>query len=269
MEERPGLVLVERRRDGVGIVTLNNPPLNLQTLDLMSALEEAVRELDEDDAVRSVVLTGSGTRAFSAGSDVKEFPGLRENFVEDKLRRENAVFSRIERMQKPVVAALCGTALGGGCELAISCDMRIIDERATIGFPEINLGSFPGSGGLVRLTKLVGRSRAMELMCLGTVLEASRALRIGLVDRISPHGMALRDACDMAGQLSKRAVFAIRCIKEAVQAASTRTSAEAVEMSLQLSERIFRTADAREGVLAFIERRRPVFEGAPQEQDGR
>jgi enoyl-CoA hydratase/carnithine racemase len=222
-------------------------------------------ELDEDDGVRAVVLTGAGTRTFSAGSDVKEFPALRKTFVEDKLRRENAVFSRIEKMKKPVIAALCGATMGGGCELAISCDMRIMDESVKIGLPEINLGSFPGSGGLVRLSKLIGRSRAMELMCLGTALDASQALRIGLVDKVSPHGMALRDACDLANRLSKKAVFAIRCIKEAVFAARLQTSAEAVELSLRLSEAVFKTADSAEGVQAFLEKRKPRFAGAPAE----
>ncbi len=257
------LVLSERRPDGVAIVTLNNPPLNLQTLGLMRELERAIMELDGDDGIRAVVLTGAGTRAFSAGSDVKEFPALRKNFVEEKLRRENAVFSRIENMKKPVIAAICGAAMGGGCELALACDFRVIDETVKIGLPEINLGSFPGSGGLSRLPKLVGYTKAMELMCLGTVLDAGEARRIGLVNSVSAQGRALSDACELAHRLSRQALCAIRYIKQAVHAASTQTSAEAVELSLRLSEKIFQTADSREGVLAFLEKRRPVFEGAP------
>jgi enoyl-CoA hydratase len=259
------LVVTELQVDGVAVMTLNNPPLNLQTLDLMRELECMVMALDEDDAVRAVVLTGAGTRVFSAGSDVKEFPKLRANFVEEKLRRENAVFSRIEQMKKPVIAAICGSAMGGGCELALACDFRIIDESAKIALPEINLGSFPGSGGLVRLSKLIGSAKAMELMSLGTVLDAESACRIGLVNSVSRQGNALADARKLAHQLSRQAVFAIRCIKKAVQAASTQTSAEAVEMSLRLSEEIFRTADSREGMLAFIEKRRAVFAGAPKD----
>jgi len=265
MEDSKNLVLVEKRADGVAVVTLDNQPLNLQTLELMSALELAIIELDEDDRVRAVVLTGAGTRTFSAGSDVKEFPALRKTFVEDKLLRENAVFSRIESMKKPVIAAICGSAMGGGCELAMTCDFRIIDESAKIGLPEINLGSFPGSGGLVRLAKLIGHTGAMELMSLGIALDAQSARRIGLVNSVSRQGNALTDSCELAHKLSRQAVFAIRCIKKAVQAAPTQTSAEAVEMSLRLSEEIFRTADSKEGVLAFMEKRRPVFEGAPKD----
>ena len=259
-------VMTEKRSDGVAIVTLNDPPLNLQTIELMRELEQTVMELDENNAIRAVVLTGAGTRAFSAGSDVKEFPALRKNFVEEKLRRETAVFSRIEKMKKPVIAALRGATMGGGCELAISCNMRIMDEGVKIGFPEINLGSFPGRGGLVRLTKLIGRSKAMELMCLGTVLDASQALRIGLIDRVSSRGMALGDACDLANQFSKKPAFAIRCIKETVLAARLQTSAEAVELSLRLSEAAFKTADSAEGVQAFLEKRKPRFAGAPTDE---
>lgn len=263
METKRTPIVTEERLDGVAVITLNNPPLNLQTIDLMRELERMVMTLDGDDAVRAVVLTGAGTQVFSAGSDVKEFPKLRANFVEEKLRRENGVFSRIENMKKPVIAAICGSAMGGGCELAISCDFRIIDETAKIGLPEINLGSFPGSGGLVRLSKLIGSARAMELMSLGTALDAEGARRIGLVNSVSRQGSALADACKLAHKLSRQAVFAIRCIKKAVQAASTQTSAEAVDTSLHLSEEIFRTADSKEGGLAFIEKRCPVFEGAP------
>lgn len=259
------LVFTEKRKDGVAVLILNNPPLNLQTLHLMRKLEYEVMTLDEDEEVRAVVLTGTGTRAFSAGSDVKEFPALRHNFVEEKLRRENAVFSRIEKMKKPVIAAICATAMGGGCELALACDFRVIDETAKIGLPEINLGSFPGSGGLSRLPKLIGVSKAMEMMCLGSVLNAEEALRIGLVNRISKEGNTLEDACRFAHELSMKPMHAIRCIKKAAHAALAQTTAEAVEMSLYLSEYIFKTVDSKEGIRAFLEKRQPKFEGAPKD----
>jgi len=210
-----------------------------------------------------LVIAGTGTRAFCVGSDINEFPQISDDFVEKKLRRENAVFSRIEAMPKPVVAAINATALGGGCELALACDFRIMDESAKIGQPEILLGTFPGSGGVFRLPRLIGASRAMEMLCLGTQLSAAQALEIGLINRMAPAGKALETAHDFAYELSRKATFAIRCIKEAVSAAPLQTSAEGVELSLRLSEAIFKTADSVEGVRAFLEKRKPVFAGAP------
>ena len=211
--ESSDLVLLERPVPGVAVIVMNNPPLNLHTLELTRRLERIVIEVDGDESVRAVVLTGAGTRAFSAGSDVKEFPALRENFVEGKLRRENAVFTRIAGLRQPVIAAICGHAMGGGCELALCCDMRVIDETARIGLPEINLGSFPGSGGMVRLPKLVGASKAMELMCLGTILTANEALGIRLVDTVAPAGKALRHAIALASEFAGRDTAQIQRIK--------------------------------------------------------
>jgi enoyl-CoA hydratase/carnithine racemase len=149
-----GLIKVDKHSNGIVVVSLDNPPINLQTLELMRQLEETVIHLDEDDRVKAVVLTGNGGKVFSAGSDIKEFPGLKDNIIEGKLRRENAVFTRIERLKKITIAAIDGVALGGGGEIALCCDFRIMDENANIGFPEITLGNFPGSGGLVRLPRL-------------------------------------------------------------------------------------------------------------------
>ncbi len=197
-------VFLERPAPGVAVIVMNNPPLNLQTLEMTRLLDRLVREVDRDDGIRAVVLTGAGNRAFSAGSDVKEFPALRRNFIEGKLRREMAVFSRIAGLRQPVIAALCGHAMGGGCELALCCDLRVMDENARIGLPEVNLGNFPGSGGLLRLPKLVGPSKAMELMSLGTVLTADEALSIGLVDRVAPAGQALREAVRLACRFAEQ-----------------------------------------------------------------
>lgn len=212
------LILLERLSSGVAVVKLNNPPLNLQTLPLVETLEKVIMDLSEDNSIRCIVLTGEGNRAFSAGSDVKEFPALRNVFVEGKLRRENAVFNRISDMPQPVVAALCGSAIGGGCELALCCDFRIIDEGAKIGLPEINLGSFPGSGGMVRLPKVVGPSIAMELMSLGSMLSAPEAQRLGLVDKIAPRGQALQEAISFAIDIANRPADIVQYIKRALRA---------------------------------------------------
>jgi enoyl-CoA hydratase len=257
-------VRVEHLAGGVAKIVLDNPPLNLTTMAIMQDLERAVMEVAEDDAVRVVIITAAGERAFCVGSDINEFPLISDNFVEKKLRRENAVFSRVEAMPKPVIAALNGTTLGGGCELALACDFRVMDERAKIGQPEIKLGTFPGSGGVFRLPKLIGTAKAMELLCLGTALTAQEALELGMITRIAPAGKAADVAYELARELSTRATFAISCIKKAVHAAPLQTVAEATQLSLDLSEQVFKTADCAEGTAAFIEKRKPRFSGAPE-----
>lgn len=257
-------VCLEYLNGGIAQIRLNNPPLNLTTVSIMQSLEQLIRQVADDPAVRVVIITGTGERAFCVGSDIKEFPEIRDNFVEKKLRRENAVFSRIEAMPKPVIAAINAAALGGGCELALACDFRVMDENAKIGQPEINLGTFPGSGGVFRLPKLIGASKAMEMLCLGSMLSATEALEIGLIDRIAPSGKIAETAYELAYALSCKASFALQCIKEAVHAAPLQTSAEGVEFSLRLSETIFKTQDSVEGVQAFLEKRKPRFIGAPE-----
>ena len=260
-------VRVEHLAGGVATIVLDYPPLNLTTMAIMRDLERAVMDVAEDDAVRVVIITAAGERAFCVGSDINEFPQISDNFVEKKLRRENAVFTRIEAMPKPVIAAINGMALGGGCELALACDFRTMDERTKIGMPEIKLGTFPGSGGVFRLPKLIGQAKAMELLCLGNPLTAQDALALGMITRIAPAGKALDVAIALANELATRAIFAIGCIKKAVQAAPLQTVAEATQMSLEMSEQVFKTADCAEGTAAFLEKRKPRFVGAPSTQE--
>lgn len=258
------LVLLDYLEYGIAKITLNNPPLNLNTLPFTRRLEEVVMQIEEDEAVRAVIITGAGDRVFSAGSDVKEFPQLIDNFSEKKLRRENAVFNRIAQMPKPVIAAINAAALGGGCELALTCDFRIIDERAKVGFPEIKLGTFPGSGGMFRLPKLVGIQTAKRMMFLGSVISAQQALEIGLVDEIAPAGRAFARAFELAFQLAKQPAHAIGSIKYALDSAYRLTASEAIELALKLTEAIFKTEDSREGYRSFVEKRQPVFKNAPE-----
>ena len=153
-------------------ITLDNPPMNLTTLKILDELMEAVLKVSFDDKVRVVVITAAGTRIFCGGSDLKEFPAIRDNFIEMKLRKENAIFSRLEMMDKPVIAAINAQALGGGCEMALACDFIVLAENAKIGQPEINIGTFPGSGATFRLPRRVGIAKAMEMLYLGTALTA-------------------------------------------------------------------------------------------------
>lgn len=259
-------VLVEKRPDGIAVITLNNPPLNLRTLKSTELLEKAAMDLDADSTVRVVIIVGcKESRAFSAGSDVKEFAKINKmgNMTEIKVRRENAMFTRFEKLKKPVIAALNGLAYGGGGELALACDFRIMDETAKICFPEIKLGVFPAGGAPSRLSRIVGYSKALELMYTAEPVTAEEALRLGLVNKVVPHGTALDSALEFAYLLSKRATAPILALKEITQAAYLQTSDDNVAMSIRYSEPICVSADADEGAKAFIEKREAHFAGAP------
>lgn len=252
------LIIVEKLPSGVAILTLNNPPLNLTTLETTRQLSEALVDLDNDDAVRTVVITGSGN-AFCAGSDIKEFPSVRDNVIEKKLKKEIDTFNAIELLSKPVIAAINGTACGGGGEIALACDIRVISEEAKIGFPEVKLGVFPGSGGLYRLPKLVGASVASELMYLGDLISAPEALRIGLVNHVMPKEETLAYSINLAANIAKQPFESIKAIKQGVRVAEDQTLEENTNLTLSLSEKVFQTEDCKEGVNAFFEKREPKF----------
>jgi enoyl-CoA hydratase len=259
------LVLVERVEGGVAKLTLNNPPLNLVTLEMTRQLIEALDELEGDASVRAVVVTGAGEVAFCAGSDVKEFEAVRDRVVEKKLALENRALSGFETLSKPVVAAIEGLAYGGGCEISMACDLRIVAEGARIALPEVKLGVVPGSGGLFRLPELVGPARAMQLMYLGEPIGASEAERIGLVNEVVPDGEALSRALEVARRISRQPKEAVAAIKRGVRQSAQLTRAEAVRLTLELSDHVFRTEDCAEGIRAFFEKREPRFEGAPED----
>jgi enoyl-CoA hydratase len=258
------LVLVERLGGGVATLTLNNPPLNLVTLEMTRRLIEALEELEEDGSVRAVVVTGAGDKAFCAGSDVKEFADVRDRIVEKKLALENEAFSGFESLSKPVVAAIEGLAYGGGCEISMACDLRIAGEGARIALPEVKLGVVPGSGGLFRLPELVGPARAMQLMYLGDPIDAREAERIGLINEVVSDGEALPRALDVARRISRQPREAVAAIKHGVRQSTRLTRAESVRLTLELSDHVFKSEDCAEGISAFFEKREPRFEGAPE-----
>ena len=214
MEYENNLILVEKPADKVALITLNNPPLNLVTLELSRELKETLFRLEQDDEVRVVVLTGSGEKAFCVGSDVKEFPQVWDDVIGKKLQKENEVFNAIEFLDKPVIAAMEGNVCGGGYEMAMACDLRILSESGRIAQPEINLGVFPGSGGIFRLPKLVGASKAMEMMFLGEFIDAEDCLRLGLVNRLAPAGKTVSAALDLAERIAHKPFEAIKLIKK-------------------------------------------------------
>jgi enoyl-CoA hydratase len=250
-----------RVEGGVAVVTLNNPPLNLVTLELTRALERTLDRLADDPEARALVLTGAGERAFCAGSDINEFPEMMAPGVvlERKMRKENETYSKVDDFPKPTIAAVAGLAFGGGLELAVCCDLIVVEENARLALPEIKLGVFPGSGGTIRVTRRIGEGRAKEMMYLGEPIDAKTALAWGLVNRVVPVGEALITACRMAGELAGRPNKALRICKRAIDLSFDMSEDEAIARTLPMCEEVFESDDCKEGVRAFFEKRPPRF----------
>ena len=245
----------------VTTIRLENPPLNLVTVELTRSLDRALAAIESDPEVRCVVLTGTGDRAFCAGSDVKEFESLQGRVGEGKLLLEKAVYRRIARLPVPTIAAIQADALGGGLELALCCDLRVADEGAKLGLPEVRLGVMPGSGGTQRLPRIVGIAKAKELILMGELISASDALEIGLVNRVTAAGHALDEAMKMAETIAERGPLAVREAKRALDLAGDMPLDEGLARELDASERIFASRDMLEGAQAFFEKRPPRFTG--------
>ena len=250
-------------RDGaVAIVTINRPKvlnaLNARTLD---DLRRVVLDLTHDDGVRVVILTGAGEKSFVAGADINELAVQTPTGGREHALNGQHVFDVIENMGKPVVAAINGYALGGGCELAMACTLRLAADTATLGQPEINLGLIPGYAGTQRLSRLVGKGKAMELILSGVAIGASEAERIGLVNRVVPAAELMTEARKLAGQLAKSAPIAVRYIIDAINKGLEMPFAEASVFEATLFGLIASTDDMREGTTAFLEKRQPEFKG--------
>lgn len=252
--------LIVEREDNVGTITLNRPPANPINVSVLDELDAVLTEWEKDKAVRVIIVTGAGDRGFSAGFDVKT-AGTPEG--EKAVAQGQEVFRHIEMYPKPVIAAINGYALGGGCELAMSCHLRIMvnSERVVIGQTEIGLGIIPGWGGTQRLPRLVGKTRALEMLLLGTRINAPEALRIGLVTRISQPGQVMDDAKELARTLAKKAPIAVQIILDAVTRGIEVTIDQGLKIEREGSRRVEKTKDAMEGMTAFIQKREPVFTG--------
>jgi enoyl-CoA hydratase len=257
----PGELVLCSVADGVALVTLNNPPLNLVTLEMTHDLNALVARLATDELVRVMVLTGSGTKAFCAGSDIKEFPRMMAPgvVVPHKLALENEAYSRVDDFPKPTIAALNGLAFGGGLELAVCCDLIVAEAGGRVALPEINLGVFPGSGGPVRVTRRIGEGRAKEMMYFGEQVAVETALAWGLVNRVVPAGEARATALAMAKTLAGKPAVGLAACKQAIDMAFDMPGEDAVKASLRLSQRAFESADCREGVRAFFAKEPPRF----------
>ena len=254
-------LLVDRDR-AVSIITINRPKvlnaLNGPTLDELS---QVIDEAGRDESVRALILTGAGDRAFVAGADINELAVQTPIGGREHARRGQALFDRIERLGKPVVAAVNGFALGGGCELAMACTMRIAADTAKLGQPEINLGLLPGYAGSQRLPRLVGRGRALELLLLGHQISAEEAWRIGLVNRVVPAAELMTEAKTTAQALASKAPVAVRYILDAVASGLEMPFGEAQEYEATLFGLLSTSEDMREGTQAFLEKRKAEFKG--------
>ncbi len=252
--------LIVEQEGNVGIITLNRPPANPINLAVLNELDDVLTKWENDKAVRAVIITGAGEKGFSAGFDLKT-AGTPDG--EKAMSRGQEVFNHIERYPKPVVAAINGYALGGGCELAMACHFRVMlnSEQVVMGQPEIERGIIPGWGGTQRLPRLVGKTKAMEMLLLGTTVRAQEALSIGLVTRISQPGQLMKDAKDLANALAKKAPIAVQVILDAVTRGLEMPIDEGLKIELAGSQRVSKTKDAIEGAMAFIQKREPVFKG--------
>jgi enoyl-CoA hydratase len=247
--------------DGVATIVLDNPPLNVVTRPLTLALGKALDALERDDAVRVVIVTGAGERAFCAGSDITEFahdlaPG---EIISGKLGRQNEIFSQLDDFPKPTIAAISGLAFGGGLEIAVCCDLIVVEERTRVALPEIKLGVFPGSAGTIRVTRRIGEARAKEMMFLGEPIDARTALDWGLVNRVVPNGGSLRAAQDLAAVLKTRPRNALKLCKRIIDLSFELPQQEGIRRSMEASEEVFRSAEKVEGVQAFLTKRQPDF----------
>ncbi|GCE47749.1 enoyl-CoA hydratase [Thermosporothrix hazakensis] len=251
--------ILTERDERVGILTLNRPnQLNALNFQLVNELADALEEFDRDDAIRCIVITGAGEKAFAAGADIKE---MSDKSPIDMMLGSFEGWKRIKQIKKPTIAAVGGYALGGGCELAMLCDMIVASENARFGQPEIAIGVIPGAGGTQRLARTLGKYRTMEMVLTGAQVTAQEMAALGLVNRVVPRGEHLQAALELAHKIAEQAPIAVRLAKEAVAAAFETSLEEGLEIERKNFFLLFATEDMREGMRAFIEKRKPNFQG--------
>lgn len=248
------------KQGSIGLITLNNPPLNIISSGILQQLDEAFSRMEEDPDVIAIILTGKGDKAFVAGADIKGFSTMIGNVaVKQEAQELQKIFTKIASMAKPTVAVLNGVTFGGGLELAISCDIRIAEVHSKIGLPEVKLGIMPGWGGTQRLPRLIGEAKAKEMIFTGDAITAEEAQRIGLVNHVLPIGEGLEFALKLANKIGSHSLTALSRIKQSINEGLNTTIDEGIEIETQLFSELFLTEDVKEGLQAFLEKRPPSF----------
>ncbi len=252
--------LLTNLENGIFTITINRPDkMNALNQDVMNDLNNVMDEVYKNDEIKSVIITGSGNKAFVAGADISEFSGLSQQQGMALAKKGQDIFFKIENSPKPVIAAVNGFALGGGCELAMACHMRVASDNAKFGQPEVNLGLIPGYGGTQRLTMLVGKGRAIEFLLTGNMMEAATALRLGLVNYVVPQEQLMEKATSILQIINSKAPVAVaKCINAANHAF---TGIKGYEQEIFGFSECFTTEDVKEGTSAFLEKRKPEFKG--------
>lgn len=253
------IIVEDQYAENIALIRLNRPKqLNALNPQLMSELQEALKVLDKDESVRVVIITGD-EKAFAAGADIKQMAD--KSAIDMQIMDQFSTWDQIKKTKKPIIAAVCGFALGGGCELAMTCDMIIASESAKFGQPEIKIGVMPGAGGTQRLTRAVGKAKAMEMILTGKFISASEALDLGLVNKVVPDELYLEEAVELATEIAAMSPIAVQLAKESVNKAYDTTLDEGLMFERKNFYLTFASEDQKEGMNAFIEKRKPNFTG--------
>ena len=245
----------------VAVVTVNRPPVNAWNIQVENEVKQVFEELSTRDDFGVVVITGGGDRAFIAGADIKMMSELGPKEAFEMSANSKVVMNFIEEFDRVVIAAINGLALGGGCEVAMACDIRVADESAFIGLPEVSLSLFPGAGGTQRLPRLVGMGKAKQLIFTGDHISAQEAKEIGLIQKVAPKGEALSEAKKIAKRIMERGPVAVAKAKKAINSGARMPIEAGFKIETELFSELFATQDQKEGVKAFLEKRKPKFSG--------
>jgi len=254
--------IILEKKEEIAWLTLNRPQqLNAIGRRALEELDLALTELEKDDQMQVLVITGAGQKAFAAGADIQEMADMGLEEAKVFSQRGQKVFRHLEELKKPSIAAINGLALGAGCELAISCSLRIASESAKLGQPEVNLGIIPGWGGTFRLPRLIGRGHALYLILRGEIIDAQEAWRIGLVDKVVPPSQLISFVEEVAQDLLRKGPLALRAALEAVISGEDLSLPDALAQESRLFGSLWKSGDRREGLSAFLEKRKPQFRG--------